>query len=156
MVMRPNWDDPDPRPRKRRRIPAMSEFRQRELELLSHFQWFLHHYGIETAREVFRNYTREPTKEQQKNLAKLDVIDRLKAMKPKPNIARLARELIIEQGLAEDDHRFEGKVKALDKKIRKWWKRRAEITAKFASTSPPLRPNEPAAFVLTPRKKWTF
>jgi hypothetical protein len=153
---RPNWDDDDPKPRgPRRRAPTMAEeFRQRELALLSHFQWFLHYYGIETARQVFSNYTREPTKEEQKNLTKFGVICELAAMTPKPNIRKKARELAINQGIAEDDRRFEKRVKAIDKKIRKWWKHRDEIKAKFASTLPPL--GEPASFVVTQRKKWTF
>jgi len=151
MIKRPDWDSPDWKPP--RRVPAKTLW-QIQVELISTFQWLVHHYDLKTAREVFANFVREPTEKQCEALEQLALLDRLADMEPKPNVAKLARELLAEQGIHKGDGKFENKHPALVAKIRDWKKRRRTIEAKFASISPPLQRHQPAPFRFIDLKKY--
>jgi hypothetical protein len=153
MVKRPDWDNPNwtsPNARAARRPPA--GLREDELWVLSVFATLLHRHGLRKVRQIFANYSREPNKAERKELVKLETLRRLDAMKPKPNVRRLVRELLAEEGIGPGDRRFQNKSAALDAKIRRWQEQRAAIEARFGSVSPVLTPGEPAKFVIHDRR----
>ncbi|WP_315797659.1 hypothetical protein [Bradyrhizobium sp. SZCCHNRI3043] len=152
MIKRPDWDNSDWKPPPRRR-PAIPPLHQDVLDLIPIFARIVHRDGLKTAREVFANFVREPTDKQYEALDQLELLNRLAAMTPRPNVAKLARELLAADGIHKGDAKFANKHAALVAKIRDWKKRRPAIEAKFAPTSPPLRRGQPPSFRFLDLKK---
>jgi hypothetical protein len=138
----------NPPPRK-----PLRTLRDAEMEMFGIFAWIVHHYGLETARRVAANFAEEPTPKQREVRDQLELLDRLASMTPRPNVAKLARELLADEGIHEGDGRFANKHAALAAKIRSWKRHRPAIEAKFAPVSPPLRKDQPASFRLIDLKK---
>ncbi len=117
---------------------------------------FLHvqrQLGLETARRIFANYSEEPTKTQRDLLEKLQWLERLDTMTPKPNISQLARDILEERGVVPSDPGYQNQLESLDHQIRRVKRRRQEVEAMHGPISPPLAKDEPAPFRILRRKK---
>ena len=97
----------------------------------------------------------------------LQLLKRLKDMKPKPNVKKLARLLMAENAASptpirdlvpipddpEDEHLIR---RNLEQYIYRLKKKQSELAARFAPVSPPLKPGEPAKFTITPTAPLPF
>lgn len=150
----PNWNNSDWKFSPPAMLPPGS-LRDHERWLLSVFHALLRRYGEDTARQMFANLVIEPNETQLKEREQFDTLRRLDAMKPRPNINQLVRDMLEEQGIKPSHEGYQNQSKALDRKIRRWKKQRPEIEGKFGATSPPLGPGQAATYRLHSPKKRT-
>jgi hypothetical protein len=136
---RPDWDNPNWHPPRRRPPwPATSSgLREDELRLLDVFLWLARRHGDENACKMFANFLRKPSKTQVQDLTRKLMFERLDNEKPRPTVRQLSRDLGVDE-----------------RTIKRWKKERAATEAAFGPVSPPLAKDEPAEFVLhRPRRK---
>jgi hypothetical protein len=158
---RPIWEQSDWEPPKRRRRPTASghfeTLREFELLLLDVFFEGVRRFGLGRTRQCFANYVREPSALDLQAYGEMKLLERLNDMKPRPNVKRLVRELLAEnRDPSWSDRDRQLSADNLDKQIRRLKSRKDKVAAKFGNVSPPLRPDEPARFLIIETKNGTF
>jgi hypothetical protein len=118
--------------------------REDELMLLNVWLFLSPRHGEKKARKMLANYMREPDTDHLGEYERYATLAEYDTMQPRPNITKLARE---KAGSLEG-------VDAVVRKFRRWKReRRTRTDVLFSNTSPPLKPGEPAEFVLIPTKR---
>ena len=144
MVKRPNWDDDDVRQ------PAGWDWSmvgtqsgtRKLLEIV--FVESIRRRGVESTRQLFKDFSRAPSPEEQKHIQKLEWLQRLNSM-PKPNISQLARELLADEGIGRDSRKFQNSFDARVRQIRRAKNERDKIWAEFVALRLTTTPVAPAA-----------
>lgn len=157
-------DDDKPNPV----LPPVENLRDAEVLLLRVFQHILHHHGLDKTRAMFANYVNEPATADLDQMSKLQVLERLLEMKPKPNMAKLARDMVAENAALPAEkqdlrlsYRDEEQRLRIMRNLEQWirrdvWRKREELKARVSPTSPPLRSGEPAKFKIVPTARLPF
>ncbi|SHH96822.1 hypothetical protein [Bradyrhizobium erythrophlei] len=156
MIKRPNWDQHEWPSRTGQRLPPAKMLREAERDLMYLFFELKSLCGLKKTRKMFKNYCREPNATDQRYRQQLELLVRLDRMKPKPNVRRLARELLAEKGISPRSSKFHSQFEAIDKKIRRLKKNRDLIEARFKGFSPTLVDGEPTRFRVGEMKIRTF